>query len=97
MEDVFCVRNDIEDARREVHHAKAMFKPFVGCTGIDEVSHSKLMHVAEPLEGSGVDYSSLIRPNRYERVNRVPKFMAVLHHAPTRRPNHRLPIMAGVL
>jgi hypothetical protein len=56
-----------------------MFEPFMRSSRVNEVGQRKLVNMAQPLEGAGVDYLSLIGSHRNESVDGVAKFMTVLH------------------
>src|SRR5437762_14073764 len=68
-------RNHVENPTREIHHAEAVLKAMMCRAGIDEVGQRQLVNAPQSLKRSRVDYSSFVRRNADECVNRIAKLV----------------------
>jgi hypothetical protein len=73
--DVVCqvlgVRDHVEDARGELHHAERMLEPLVGGARVDQIGHRQLVDMPQSLEGGAVEHWQFRGPQLYEHVQRV--------------------------
>lgn len=68
------------DTACQIHDAQGVFKAPMSCAWINKIGKRQLVDVAEALEGTRVDYLSLLGVYSYESVDGISDFMISLLH-----------------
>lgn len=68
---VVWIRHDVEDPRRQIHHAQRMLEASMRRAGIDQIAQGQLVNVPQSLKRPAVDDRKFRRGDLDEHVQRV--------------------------
>src|ERR1700709_1011506 len=68
---ILILCDNIENPAGQLHYAKRVFEPAMGCAGINQISQRELVNISEALEGARIEDLPLLRAQLDKNVDRV--------------------------